>query len=252
MQIDAALATKPDEMPADGSGPDKAPAPDHDQPASFLDAFAPFIRQGMARLQAGIEALAGRYADVPFDPDTVLSLLFGKLPPQLFDIIGRTMALEVNVARLQGLLAGDTPEARFHSFLRRLARPEPLAALLEEYPVMARAVVGCIDRWVDCSLEFLGHLSADRAAIAETFAPAGALGHVDRLQGGAGDRHRGGRAVLIAGFSSGLQLVYKPRPMALDAALPGSAGLAQRAWRATTVSHADRSSIAAPTAGSSA
>ena len=216
MQIDAALATKPDETPAVGSGSNAATTPDHEHAASFLDACAPFIRQGMARLQAGIEALAGRYADVPFDPDTVSALLFGKLPPQLFDIIGRTMALEVNVARLQGLLAGDTPEARFHSFLQRFARPEPLAALLEEYPVMARAVVGCIDRWVDCSLEFLGHLSADRAAIAETFAPAGVLGHMDRLQGGAGDRHRGGRAVMIAGFSSGLQLVYKPRPMALE------------------------------------
>jgi len=214
MQIEAALATIPDERPADGFGPDEAPSPDHDQPASFLDAFAPFIRQGMGRLQAGMEALAGRYADLAFDPDTVLSLLFGNLPPQLFNIIGRTMALEVNVARLQGLLAGGTPEARFHSFLRRLAQPEHLAALLEEYPVMARAVVGCIDRWVDFSLEFLGHLSADWTAIAETFAPAGELGQVDRLQG-AGDRHRGGRAVLIAGFSSGFQLVYKPRPMAL-------------------------------------
>jgi type 2 lantibiotic biosynthesis protein LanM len=216
MQIETALATKPDAMPADSSGPDEAPSPEPDQPASLLDVFAPFVRQGAARLQVGIEALAGRYADAPFNPDTVLSLLFSTLPPQLFDIVGRTMALEINVARLHGLLDGDTPEARFHSFLRRLAQPEHLAALLEEYPVMARAVVSCIDRWVDCSLEFLGHLSADRAAIAETFTPAGALGHVDRLQGGAGDRHRGGRAVLIAGFSSGLQLVYKPRPMALD------------------------------------
>jgi type 2 lantibiotic biosynthesis protein LanM len=216
MQIEAALTTKPEAMPTDSSSPAEAPSPEHGQPASFLDAFAPFIQHGMARLQAGIEALAGRHANAPFDPNTVSSLLFGTLPPQLFDIIGRTMALEVNVARLQGLLAGDTPEARFRSFLRRLARPEHLAALLEEYPVMARAVVGCIERWADFSLEFLGHLSADRVALAETFAPTSGLGQVDRLQGGAGDRHRGGRTVLIVGFSSGLQLVYKPRPMGLE------------------------------------
>src|SRR5262245_50272908 len=41
MQIEAALATMPDERPADSSGPDEAPSPDHDQPASFLNAFAP-------------------------------------------------------------------------------------------------------------------------------------------------------------------------------------------------------------------
>ena len=153
---------------------------------------------------------------VPFDPNTVLSLLFGMLPPQIVDIIGRTMALEVNVARLQGLLAGDTPEARFLSFLQRLAQPGTSRRAAGGIPGD-----GARGRRLDItvggvSLEFLGHLSADRAAIAETFGPAGALGHVDRLQGGAGDRHRGGRAVLITGFSSGLQLVYKPRPLALD------------------------------------
>jgi type 2 lantibiotic biosynthesis protein LanM len=36
------------------------------------------------------------------------------------------------------------------------------------------------------------------------------------LEGGAGDSHRSGRSVLIAKFSSGLQLVYKPRSLAVD------------------------------------
>ncbi len=36
------------------------------------------------------------------------------------------------------------------------------------------------------------------------------------LDGGAGDRHRGGRAVRILGFASGARLVYKPRSLAVE------------------------------------
>ena len=37
-----------------------------------------------------------------------------------------------------------------------------------------------------------------------------------QVQGGAGDTHRGGRSVLIARFSSGFRVVYKPRSLAVD------------------------------------
>jgi lantibiotic modifying enzyme len=35
-------------------------------------------------------------------------------------MLGRTMVLELNVARLQGLLEGNTQQERFQSFLQRL------------------------------------------------------------------------------------------------------------------------------------
>ena len=79
------------------------------------------------------------------------------------------MALELNVARLQGLLEGDTPEARFRSFSGRLRRRDIALALLQEYPVLARQLTICIDRWVAFSLEFLDHLCGDWNAIRNTF-----------------------------------------------------------------------------------
>ena len=39
------------------------------------------------------------------------------------------MVLELNVARLQGLLQGDTPEERFQSFLQRLRQRDIALAL---------------------------------------------------------------------------------------------------------------------------
>jgi lantibiotic modifying enzyme len=44
----------------------------------------------------------------------------------------------------------------------------------------------------------------------------GDLGVLVEVRGGAGDTHRGGRSVQIAIFSSGLQVVYKPRDLSVD------------------------------------
>ena len=49
-------------------------------------------------------------------------------------MLDRTLVLELHVARLQGLLPGDTPEERFQSFLRHLRRPQVVRALFHEYP----------------------------------------------------------------------------------------------------------------------
>src|SRR4029450_11524225 len=89
-------------------------------------------------------------------------------------------------------------------------------ALLQEYPVLARQLVLRIDQWVAFSLEFLRHLSADYGAIGGGFGREHNPGVLIEVQGGAGDSHRGGRSVLIAKFSSGFRVVYKPKSLAVD------------------------------------
>ena len=127
------------------------------------------------------------------------------------------MSSELNVARLEGVLNGSTSEERFESFVERLRQPEVILALLEEYPVMARQLMTCIDQWVTFGLAFLEHLLSDWEAIRTTFKIETNPGVLVEVNGGAGDRHRGGRSVLLLRFSSGLRLVYKPRSLAVDA-----------------------------------
>jgi type 2 lantibiotic biosynthesis protein LanM len=184
--------------------------------ASFLDAIAPLINQGCSRLHLEIEKLIQTQDNLPFDPNTIETLLFTSLAEQLLWMLGRTMVLELNVARLQGVLSGNTQQERFQSFLQRLRQPEIVLSLLQEYPVLARQLVITIDRWVTFSLEFLQHLCTDWQAICNTFSPDSAPGLLLKVDGGLGDTHRGGRSVLIAKFSSGLKLVYKPRPLDVD------------------------------------
>ncbi|MCC6170219.1 MAG: type 2 lantipeptide synthetase LanM family protein, partial [Caldilineaceae bacterium] len=182
----------------------------------FLELVRPLIDQACDRLQAGVAALAGRGDALPFDPATVEDVLLMNLPDPLLMRMSRTLVLELHVARLQGLLEGDTPEARFDSFVERLRRPDVALAILAEYPILARQLTLCLDQWVAVSLEFLARLCADWDAIRRTFSPGADPGLLVELAGGAGDTHRDGRSVMIAAFESGFRLVYKPKSLAVD------------------------------------
>jgi hypothetical protein len=137
--------------------------------AGFLDAIEPVISQGRDRVREGIRALTRMHTELPFDPSTVEEVLFTNLPGPLLIVLGRTMVLELNVARLQGLLEGNTAEERFLSFLQRVRQHSTALALLQEYPVLARQLMIRIDHWIRFSLEFLQHLCADWATIRTTF-----------------------------------------------------------------------------------
>jgi len=218
----ARLASRPgwlDELadglsaPASGEPLPLPAALEGDPGAAFLELIRPFIAEARRRLRGGI----GRIERPPFDPVAVERMLAETLPWHLLSIIGRTLVLEMHVARLQGFLSGETPGERYAAFVERLRRPETAAALLAEYPVLARLAVESLSLWVNASLELLERLAADWAEIKQTFFPAGHPGTLTSVDGGAGDRHRGGRAVRVLGFTSGVRLVYKPRPLAADA-----------------------------------
>jgi hypothetical protein len=182
----------------------------------FLDLIQPLIDQACDRLFAGVASLADHRPTLPFDPDTVIDVLLMNLPDPLLTQLGRTMVLELNVARLQGFLDGDSPEERFQSFIRRLHQPENAVAILAEYPVLARQLTICVGQWAEVCLEFLERLCSDWETIQGRFSPAHDPGVLVELVGGAGDTHRGGRSVMIARFESGFQLVYKPKSLAID------------------------------------
>ncbi len=184
--------------------------------AAFLNVIKPLIREARDHVRAGAQALSKDYDGLLFDPTTIERTLFANLPGQLISMLSRALVLELNVARLQGLLCGTTPEERFQSFFEHLRQPDAALALFQEYPVLARQLTICLDHWADVSLEFLKHLCADWEMIRAIFSPACDPGRLVEVNSGVGDKHRGGRSVLIAKFSSGFQIVYKPKSLAVD------------------------------------
>jgi type 2 lantibiotic biosynthesis protein LanM len=184
--------------------------------ALFLRAVEPLIGQGRDRLRTGSQRLLTAHPDAPIDPETIEEMLATHLSLRLLAMVARTMVLELHVARLEGVLEGETPEARFQSFVQRLQHDGTTLDLLLQYPVLARQLVTCVDQWVSASLAFLARLCGDWPLIRETFPALTDCGPLVALEGGAGDLHRGGLSVHIAHFQSGARLVYKPRSLRVD------------------------------------
>jgi type 2 lantibiotic biosynthesis protein LanM len=184
----------------------------------FLDSVRPLLDRAYSRLLAGLRELAARHPGAPFEADTAGPLLTTRLPALLLLLLGRTMALELQLARQQGKLTGETPEERFQSFVESLREPEAALGILRQYPVLARGVVETLDRWVAVSLELLGRLAADWSEIRTVFAPDAEPGVLAEVRTGMGDSHRGGRTVVLFRFTSGLRLIYKPKPLGVERA----------------------------------
>jgi len=197
-------------------------------PQSGVDQLAPFgplIAAARATLQ---EHLAPLLAQVPrLVPGQVAhleALLLAVVRRDLERLLLPTLALEVNVARLEGRLNGGTPEARFADYLAQLGQPAPQQALQAEYPALFQLAATRLDRWVTFSLEVIERLCQDWAAICATLAPANSLPALSdhplialqRIEAAQRTTKRGGRAVLILTFAAGFKVVYKPRSLAVE------------------------------------
>lgn len=181
-----------------------------------LAILKPLLRPGLIQLQNGINRLPRVAGNSTFNPENIVSLVFALLPPRLIPILKPTLALEVNVARLQGRLCGTTGAERYQFFLQQLEIPSNLAALFEEYHLLKYQLELFIKQWVAASLEFLERLCQDWEKIKLIFSPETDPGPLVALTGEVADSHRKGRQVLILEFTSGLKLVYKPKALALD------------------------------------
>ena len=113
----------------------------------------------------------------------------------------------------------DVPEdadSHYRAFVTDLLDGR-LRSFFVEYAVLSKLLVRVVEQWRVAVEEFLERLTADRAALAETFAdgePPGAVASVDVL----GDRHAHGRRVFGVTFESGRKVAYKPRPLEPEAA----------------------------------
>jgi hypothetical protein len=114
------------------------------------------------------------------------------------------------------------------SWLRQAVPAEQFPRdVLLGYPALGRALAVTCESWTAAQMEFLDRLAADRDAIA-AFLSVPKLAPLSSLKGGSGDLHNGARAVMVVDFADGGSVVYKPHPVALDAAFHGLVGWINR------------------------
>ncbi|HET8773269.1 MAG TPA: type 2 lanthipeptide synthetase LanM family protein [Thermoanaerobaculia bacterium] len=185
----------------------------------FLPLLEPLVWHFCSRLELEVRAILSRHPAAPFDPD-IARVFTAYLPDHFAALLNRTLVVEMHVLKLEEQLAGETAGERFADFIRRLRQKTYALEVLEQYPVLAHQAVQRLELWLAACTELLRRLAADAEAIADG-AP---IGRLHEVHGAISDLHRGGRSVFILGFASGFQIVYKPKPLALEAAFQNLLG----------------------------
>jgi type 2 lantibiotic biosynthesis protein LanM len=177
--------------------------------------FLPLIEPLVAHFHRRLEEKARRILAAPFSPDIATAFTV-QLPDHFAVMLNRALLVEMHVLKLEEELRGDTPEERFRDFTERLRSKNYALEVLEQYPVLARQVVQRLEQWLNASTELLERLAADAAAIAAELNDGKPLGVLRDVHGALSDFHRDGRSVLVLVFDSGAEIVYKPKPLALE------------------------------------
>src|SRR5581483_6593717 len=115
------------------------------QEAGFAHCFWPLIDDGIQRLREQSALLEQQYSPFPVELEAFLKSCIPDLLGRVKLLVSRTMVLELNVARLQERLHGETAEERFRDFVRQMQVKDNLVLLLAEYPVLARLLLLTIE-----------------------------------------------------------------------------------------------------------
>lgn len=176
----------------------------------FAFVLGPFIREALRQFDVrtrGIEQLG------IVDTATFREEVRQGVARRLVALGSRVLVLELNVLRVTQRLAGDTSADRFWSFVRHCRDRDGLAALLDEYAVLARLLITTAAQLGEAYAEFLHRFAADRETLVRTLFDGVDPGPLELLSLSRGDTHDRSRSVGIARFGSGRQVVYKPRPL---------------------------------------
>jgi type 2 lantibiotic biosynthesis protein LanM len=105
----------------------------------------------------------------------------------------------------------------YQTFYRRIIE-DGWKDFFAEYSVLARIITILLTNWVNNNSTFILRLASDFSEITKRFAGGALPGLLTAFKGSISDAHDGGKGVISLKFESGLQLVYKPKDLALEQA----------------------------------
>nr|WP_319564953.1 type 2 lanthipeptide synthetase LanM [uncultured Rhodoferax sp.] len=125
---------------------------------------------------------------------------------------------KVNAVMLSLLGGGNAqaPTGQYQAFVQDQLN-DGYTELFQRWPVLARLMASIVDDWADSCHEFLSRLDTDHARLRQRFFPGLPSAAVTAVDATLSDPHAGGRTVVKLSFADGTRLVYKPRPMAMEA-----------------------------------
>ena len=153
---------------------------------------------------------AGLRLDLP----SVVIRARSDMKAELTRLAVRTLIAELHRLKSEGKLPGEDGRARYEAFNASLCSPETRRELFVRYPLLSELLDRAVALRLAVLAEACSRLANDFEAIRRELGFDGCL--LEHVRADAGDRHRGGRSVLLFEFGDGRKLVYKPRPMSAD------------------------------------
>lgn len=184
----------------------------------FFNFIKPFLQVGYYHFKEKLNQMVKIEKMQLFEKEIEENLLV-ELTNKLASICTRTLVLELNVARVSGILEGETSEKRQSYFNEVLLNdPDYFNQLLSEYVVLNRLMSTKVDYWINNSVMLLQRFVKDYSLLNQEFNFGKGIGTLTSLKIGANvsDSHRKGQTVSILEFSSGVKVVYKPRSLMID------------------------------------
>ncbi|MEK3674572.1 MULTISPECIES: type 2 lanthipeptide synthetase LanM family protein [Paenibacillus] len=184
---------------------------------SFITYFTPFILYVQHEFEVFFEALSQLtpLMENKIDTHQYMSSVIAIIHGEIDKLSTKMLIAELNIARLEGRLEGNTGEDRYIYFVEQyFGDPRNFAEIFEVYPVLGRILCERIVQLIDIHKLLVNRFIQDYAIIEAIFGF-----HTPCLigvEGDLGDSHKKGSSVEIIETSAG-KLVYKPRSLMVDA-----------------------------------
>ena len=178
------------------------------------EVWAPFVAHGLSSIReqlsvAGVEIASQVEVDLCASLYRQLDRLLGPCLSAVFDVYRTTTQPDgANGRGVRGVF--------IDACLSQAGLP-----VFGRYPVVARCAGVLIQQWVRDSVDLLFRYRADKEGMVKTLFDGRDPGELSGLSDCDSDRHHGGRMVRCLTFENGQRVVYKPRPVEMEAGFRG-------------------------------
>jgi type 2 lantibiotic biosynthesis protein LanM len=94
-------------------------------------------------------------------------------------------------------------------------------SLFQAHPFLEKSIKFTVNSWVESTAKFIKYLHADITELIDTFTPGCELGIIEKIEADLRRDYGDGRSALILKFSSGVEIIYKPKDMGMDVLFNG-------------------------------
>lgn len=145
--------------------------------------------------------------------ENAIQQIMNTFTTKLFMFFNKVFIIELNSAKTDSMLKGDTGEERFKYFIKNFFESKnQLLRFYYEYPVLTRLVTTKTKFMLDFITQALENIDNNYEDIQNLYTGK-ELKVVEEISASEGDSHEQGKSVIIFTFDDNTKLIYKPRDL---------------------------------------